>query len=165
MSNKTHWKKAFNSDYLGSCDVDEKDIIATIKNVRLQEVKSQRGKETCNVAHFVEPNLKPMILNVTNSKVVKKFAGSRYIEDWNNIPVSIYVDKNVKMAGEITEGLRIRTQQPKVGKPELTPNSDKWEGAVAYVAGGDSVDNITKKYSLTEENLKKLLEEAGVENS
>ncbi len=61
---KTHWKKAFKSDYLSSSDIDDKDIVATIKMVRYQECMTQSGKKFCNVAHFTDAKLKPMILNV-----------------------------------------------------------------------------------------------------
>ncbi|MHA1794660.1 MAG: hypothetical protein ACTSUK_00985 [Promethearchaeota archaeon] len=113
MENKIHWRKAFNSDFLASCDVVDKDLILTIEKVKLEDVKSQQGTSKCNVAHFKE-NYKPMVLNVTNSKMVKKFAKSNFINDWNNIKVQIFVQDNVRMGKEITEGLRIRDFQPKI---------------------------------------------------
>ena len=51
---KTHWKKAFKSDYLSSSDIDLNDIIATISNVNLEECVTQGGKKFCNVAYFEE---------------------------------------------------------------------------------------------------------------
>lgn len=157
---KTHWKKAFNSEYLGSCDINSSDLALTIKEVKLQMVKGHGGVEkSCNVAHFVE-DVKPMILNVTNSKTVKKFAGSRYIDDWKNIPVKIYVDPNVKMAGEITEGLRIRTQQQKAEKLELTPENKKvWTNALTALRDGKNISVIEERYKLSNENREKLLGE------
>jgi hypothetical protein len=158
---KTHWKKAFDSDYLSSADVDEKDLILTIQNVKLEEVKGNDGQsKPRNIAHFKEPNIKPMILNVGNSKIVKKFAGSRYIEDWNNIPIQVYVDEKVRAFGEITEGLRIRPQQPKIGKPELLPETEQWSKAIEYLKKGGKIENITGKYTLTSENLKSLKEQS-----
>jgi hypothetical protein len=155
---KTHWKKAFNSDYLSSCDIEERDLILTIEYVKLEEVTGQNGKQNRNVAHFKE-KVKPMILNVTNSKQVKKFAGSRYIEDWVNIPVQIYVDTKVRMMGEDVEGLRIRSQQPKVGKPELLPDTEQWKKAIGFLLESGELEKITKKYIITENNLTKLNQE------
>ena len=38
---KTHWKKVFNSDYLGSCDLEDgKDLKAIIKSVTAQKAIS-----------------------------------------------------------------------------------------------------------------------------
>lgn len=114
MEQKTHWKKAFNSNYLGACDLPEyKDIVATIRYVRLEEAKGTKDGGLKNIAYFVE-NLKPMILNVENSETVKNLAGgSRYIEDWQNVKVQIYVKQNVKAFGTITDALRIRNYKPK----------------------------------------------------
>ena len=134
MNTKTHWKTAFNSDYLSSLDVPEgKDLILTIKEVKLQEVKNKATKKgeinQCNVAHFVEA-AKPMVLNVTNSKMVRKFANnSNYIEDWAGIKIRIYVNSNVKFGKETVEALRIRDIKIEAEKPvDVTAYVDTIEG-------------------------------------
>lgn len=152
---KTHWKRVFNSDYLGSCDLEDgKDLKAVIKSVTVQEVKSSDGKkQLCNVAQFTDAKIKPMILNVTNCKTVKKFAGSPFIQDWTNIPVQIYIKDDIKAFGEITEGLRIRPTQPVMDKPELTPSHTAWNNAVEYLKkDGATIDGIKKKYRISAEN-------------
>lgn len=156
MEEKTHWKKAFNSDYLSSADIVD-EIVLTIASVKLEEVKGADGKaKTCNVAHFKESKYKPMVLNVTNSKVVKKFAKSKFIEDWKNVPVQIYVDDNVRAFGEVTEGLRIRTEQPRVTKPELKPDTEQWDKAVQFLKDGGKIEQITNKYVVSKENCSRL---------
>jgi len=155
METKTHWKKVFNSDYLGSCDLEDgKDLKAVIKCVTVQEVKGSDGKkQLCNVATFTDAKLKPMILNVTNCKIVRRFARSPYIQDWNNIPVQIYVKDDIKAFGEITEGLRIRPTQPIIEKPELTPAHTAWNNAIEYLKkNGNTIDEIKKKYRISAEN-------------
>ena len=109
---KTHWKKAFNSDYLGSCDIDDgTDLKAIIKEVVVKKVKNTDGKEQeRNVAIFTDSKLKPMILNATNCKVIKKFTKSPYINDWKNVAVQIYIKNDIKAFGDTTEGLRLRDQ-------------------------------------------------------
>lgn len=160
MEPKTHWKKVFNSDYLGSCDLEDgKDLKAIIKTVSIREVKGTEGKkQNCNVADFTDPKIKPMILNATNCKTVKKFAGTPFIEDWKNIPVQIYVKDDIKAFGELTEGLRIRPVQPKIGRMELTPESQAWNNAVAFLKGKGTIADIRKKYDLSQENEHKLQE-------
>lgn len=113
QTTKTHWKKAFNSEYIGAADLqDYNDIILTIKEVRLEVTRGTKDKEMKNVAYFVE-NMKPMILNATNCKAVRKLAGgSNFINDWNNIRVTVYVERNVKAFGEVTDALRIRSTPP-----------------------------------------------------
>jgi hypothetical protein len=116
---KIHWKKAFNSDYIGASDLEDyKDIVLTIKEVRLEQLKGTKEKDTKNVAYFVE-NMKPMILNATNCKAVRKLAGgSNFINDWQNIRATIYVERNVKAFGELTDALRIRSTPPPASQPK-----------------------------------------------
>jgi hypothetical protein len=158
---KTHWKKVFNKDYLGAHDLDEgKDLVATIDHIEIREVPDSNGKKSkCNVAIFTT-KIKPMVLNVTNCKVIKKFAGSNYIEDWKNVPVTIY-SKQVQAFGEEVEALRIREKQPNLEKPELTPDHQMWSKAIEHLQKPNStIEDITKRYKLTDENMQLLINSA-----
>lgn len=150
---RTHWKKAFNKDYLGSHDLDEKDLKVVIDHIEVKEVKDTSGKSSkCNVAIF-KGKVKPMILNVGNCRIVKTFSGSNYIEQWKDIAITIYVDNNVKAFGAITEGLRIRTKQPNMMKPVLTPEHKAWFNAVAFLSEPDAtMDRIKEKYTISAEH-------------
>lgn len=149
---KTHWKKVFNSDYLGSCDLEDgKDLKAIIKSVSIQEVKGTDGKkEYRNVAVFTDSKIKPMILNATNCRIIKKFTGSSYINDWNNVPIQIYVKTDIRAFGELTEGLRIREVQPVISKPKLTRDMPAWDNVIAYLKLGKPISDIEKKYDIKE---------------
>lgn len=154
---KTHWRAKDKTDYLGAADLDEMGgkIIATIKEVKLLEITLKEGKEFHRVAYFVG-NLKPMVVNVTNGKVLKKFTKSKYLEDWKNIAVTIYV-KNLRAFGEDTEGLRFEAKQPNTKLPELTPEHDGWEGALkAIMEESVTIDQIRRKYTLSKDNEEKL---------
>lgn len=159
---KTHWKKVFDSDYLGACDIDEgKDLKAIIKSVEIRAIKGTSGeKQERNIAIFTDAAIKPMVLNATNCKLIKKFAGSAYIEDWKNVSIQIYVKSDIKAFGEITDGLRISEIQPKMTKPELLPNSQAWEKAKEYVKSGKgTIADVQKKYDITVENIGVLTEQ------
>lgn len=149
---KTHWKKVFNSDYLGSCDLEDgKDLKAVIKNVIVKKVKNTDGKEQeRNVAYFTDPNLKPMILNATNCKIMKKFTKTPYINDWNNVPVQIYIKDDIKAFGDVTEGLRLRESQPLMNKPKLNRDMPAWSKAVEAIKNKTkTVADIERVYDLT----------------
>ena len=161
MENKTHWKKAFKSDYLSSSDVDGKDLQLTIAKVVYQECLTQSGRKFCNVAYFTDTRMdnkgkciggtKPMILNVTNSKTVKRFANNAtHLEDWKNINISVYVDGNVNFGKETVEGLRIRPNKPKniVGTVALT--KELYPKAVNFLRGGRSISDLKKLYTFNE---------------
>lgn len=158
METKTHWKKAFKSDYLSSSDVDGLDLNLTIKEVKYQECMTQSGKKFCNVAHFTDSKTKPMILNVTNSKVIKSFAGNKtHLEDWKNINVTIYVDGNVRFGSETTEGLRIRKVQTKTKKQLTTLTDDKFNDAVKFLKGGKTIINLKTFYTISADMEQKLV--------
>jgi hypothetical protein len=142
---KTHWKKAFKSDYLSSSDIDDKDLVLTIKNVRYQECMTQSGKKFCNVAHFAEQGIKPMILNVGNSKIVKSFAGNKtHLEDWNNIKIQVYVDPKVRFGNDTVEGLRIRTTPPKSQSQLPKIEAANFNNALEYLKNGKTIDDLKK---------------------
>ena len=135
MKEKTHYRKAFNSPYLSSADIVEPTVL-TIKCVRLEPDKTKKTKDHFNTAYFTDAELrpgeplKPMILNAHNSKIMKNMIGSAFIDDWNNTPVTVYVDSNVKFGRDTVEGLRLSTEPPNVRR-KLVQGSVAWTNAVA----------------------------------
>ena len=158
---KTHWRKADKTDFLGAADVEEllkegqTDLILTIKKVEVKTAKVRGKNGEFRIATFKE-NVKPMILNVTNAKIVKGFAGgSTFVDDWNDIKVSVFIKQGIKMGSEITEALRFRTVAPSL--PELTPNHANWNGAKkAITEGNATIEDVKKKYVVSMENQKLL---------
>lgn len=117
--NKTHYRKVYKSDHLGVADLEEfledgKQLIFTIKEVKQEINVSVAGKKgDFNIAYFKE-KIKPLVLNATNAKIVSNFnKGSKYVEDWNDTLIELYIDTSVKMKGEIVGGVRIKPIQPK----------------------------------------------------
>lgn len=108
----THWKKLTNPDYLGAYALEPgQELILTIKSVSNETVTGTDGKkETCSVMRFAE-NVKPMILNATNSKTITKLFKTPYIEKWVGRKIQIYVE-SVKAFGEVVDALRIRSFLP-----------------------------------------------------
>jgi hypothetical protein len=162
MENKTHYRKVFKSDHLGVADLEDlieekKRLVFTIKEVKQEFGVSVAGRKgDHNIAYFKE-SIKPLVLNATNSKVMKSFNnGSPFVEDWSNTVVELYIDPNVKMKGDIVGGVRIKPNQPSLKKPQLTPEMPEWSKAVTYMKGEGTIEGIKKRYSLTAENEKKL---------
>lgn len=158
---KTHYRKVFKSDHLGVADLEDlqeegKRLVFTIKEVRQEYgVKVAGRKGDHNIAYFKEP-IKPMVLNSTNSKVVKSFnEGSPFVQDWGSTIVELFIDSSVKMKGEVVGGVRIRPIQPKITKPELTPNHQRWNEALVAFKEGRS-EGVKKVFQISEVNLKLL---------
>jgi hypothetical protein len=160
MEDRIHYRRAFKSPYLSSADISHPRIF-TIDHVSLEPDKTKRTKDLFNTAYFVEKEIrpgermKPMILNVTNSKILFERTRSEYIADWNNLRVTIYVEKNVRIGNETTEGLRISAVAPEEKK--LTPEMHKvWKHAKEYYSKHESFEKIEASYEVSDE-VKKLL--------
>lgn len=142
QTDKTHFRKAFDSPYLSSADITEPTVL-TVRMVKLEGDKTKKTKDRFNTAYFVERELrpgeplKPMILNATNSKTMKRITGSAFIDDWTNVKITVYVDPHVNYGKKEVEGLRIRDKAPE--RSVVTPEKAKaWENAkAAYRRDGD----------------------------
>ena len=157
IEDKTHYRKAFNSPYLSSADIVEPAIL-TILRVVLEGDQTKKSKDKFNTAYFMEKEirpgevLKPMILNATNSRTMKDLAGSSFIDDWQNVPVTIYVDPNVKYMGDTVDGLRIEKKPPQLIKPELLPGTKEWSNAVIAYQRDGNFDAVEKHRTISDEN-------------
>ena len=158
---KTHFRKAYKSDHLGVPDLEEfkengSNLIFTIKEVKYKLGEKVAGKKgNFNIAYFKE-NIKPLVLNAGNAKVLSKLCKSIHIEDWGNISIQLIIDPTVKFAGEVVGGVRI-SPNPVKPKELLTPNHPKWKDAAkALKAGQTSLEAIRKSYDITDEDFKKL---------
>lgn len=166
---KTHFKKAFNSPYLSSADIVG-HMTFTIARVVLEQDKTKKTKDLFNTAYFVEreirpgEKLKPMILNVTNSKTLKALTNSPFIEDWQGVKVTIYVDSNVKFGREVMEGLRISPKAPVTAW--LTPaNAKGWGNAKAAYLRDGNLDAVLARMSMTDEHQQQLMQECANESA
>lgn len=108
---RTHWKSLTNPDYIGAYAFqpnEEKTV--TIASVRSEVVMGADGrKEDCTVVHF-QGDTKPLILNVTNAKMIQKVLQSPYIEEWVGRSIVLGVE-TVAAFGERVEAVRVRKKQ------------------------------------------------------
>lgn len=168
MEEKHHYRKVFNSPYLSSADIIEPTVL-TIQKVTQEIDKSKKTKEFFNTAYFTDKELrpgeelKPMILNATNSRTMKALTGSVWIEDWTNCPVTIYVDPNIRFGRDTVEGLRISTERLRTTKAALVPGTKAWDHAKsAYIRDGN-LDAVEKRMTVSSENKEKLIAECAPE--
>lgn len=165
MTEKTHYRKAFNSPYLSSADLTGPTDL-TISRVVLEKDKSKKTKDEFNTAYFKQKELrpgeklKPMILNAVNSKTMKDLTGSHFIDDWVNVDVTVYVDSNVRFGRETVEGLRINNKRPKKKKPTITPkDTEMWERAKnSYRMNGD-FSLVAKHALITKKHCDQIIKE------
>lgn len=162
MTEKTHWKRLINPDYIGAYALNEgEDLTVRIEFVQVEEITGTGGKkELCTVAHLVDQ--KPMILNVTNSKSIAKLYGP-YIEDWAGKLVTLFAS-TTRLAGETVECLRIR---PKVAERKAKPITDtRLDGAIASIkASTYTAERLRSAFILTDEQEAKLVQALGETNA
>ena len=163
MTEKTHYRKAFDSPYLSSADIVE-PIVLTISKVTLEKDRTKKTQDMFNTAWFAEKELrageklKPMILNASNSKMVRQLAGSPYIDDWQNLRVTVYVDHNVRFGKETVEGLRIHPNAP--ARKMLTPENEKaWEHAKAAFKRDGNLVAVLARIDMSPEHQQQLIAE------
>lgn len=143
MEKLTHWKKLTNPDYLGAYALEpNQDLVVTIKSVANEVVTGADGKkETCSVMRFTE-NVKPLVLNATNSKTITKLLKTPYIEEWQGRKIQLYIEKNVKAFGDVVDAIRVRPFLPVEKELKCADCGKKIEG------NGRSTADVIAKYTL-----------------
>jgi len=167
MTDKTHYRKVLKSDHLGVADLEDftetgSNLIFTIKQVRQELNAKVAGKKiNANIAYF-EENIKPLVLNATNAKVMKGLTNSPFIEDWQGTTVQLYIDANAKLMGEVVGGVRISPNPVRAQKPELTSdNAKQWESAKAAYKRDGNFLAVLERVEISEANMAKLMAECG----
>lgn len=110
MTNKTHWLKNPNKNYLGHWDLPNNDLILTIKSAGWEDVKdpTRNTTELKRVVHF-DGNIKPLICNETNAQAIYKSTGIRYLEDSNGARIALFIGEAHDRKNKITvEAVRVR---------------------------------------------------------
>jgi len=157
---KTHYRKVFKSDHLGSADLEDMIEAGTQLIFTIAHVKQEYGvmvagrKGNHNIAYFKE-KIKPLVLNATNSKIVKKFCkGSSFVEDWKDVRIQIYIDTNVKMKGETVSGVRINPQQPRASRPTVSKdNGNTWANAKNAYKRDGNFHAVSEKADISKESM------------
>lgn len=114
-----HWKTTCDSNFLGSHDLYEngkyKEVVLTISKVVEDDVMDTKTNKSIKktTIHFVEKNVKPMILNSTNKLAISKVSGTPEMEKWKNVKITIYVQEKIKAFGELHDALRIHKIAPR----------------------------------------------------
>ena len=146
---KTHFKRLFNPDYIGAYALEPgQDLVLTIKQIKVESITNCDGrKEDAPVMRFEEKNVKPMILNATNSKTIKKIYKSPYLEDWIGKKIQVYA-ANIRAFGEEMEALRVREYIPREAKKiDVKLDCEECKGKITKLnnLSAESVATHTKK--------------------
>lgn len=165
---QTDWRKYRKSTHLASADLDAMEtdgvpLIFTIKEVKFETGVNVSGTNMDGIfCYFVQP-IKPLKLNSTNNKILAGFSKKEglvgkechVIENWKGLTIELYVDRNVKMMGAITDGVRIKPILPVLNKPKPVFSEANFETAHKAKA---TIEVIKQHYSITPEMEQKYLQ-------
>jgi len=155
MTDKTHYRKVFKSDHLGVADLEDfieqgSNLIFTIHHVNQEYGTKVAGRNIdANIAYFNE-DIKPLVLNATNSQVMKKLTGSAFVEDWSNVTVQLYIDSSAKLKGEVVGGVRISGERVRTEKKPL--KREQWDNAIAAYKRDGNLDAVKKRRTVPAED-------------
>jgi hypothetical protein len=159
---QTDWRKYRKSSHLASADLDAMEtdglpLIFTIKEISYQTGVDVSGTKKDGVfCQFVE-GVKPLLLNSTNLKTLSSLVKGKgitgkdayIIENYIGLTIQLFVDRNVKMMGQVVDGIRISPKLPEI-KPKEKPlfTEEKFENAKSK---GATIEQIKQHYTVTEE--------------
>lgn len=157
---KTHYRNVFKSDHLSSYDLEDfieqgRPLEFTIKHVEQKTSTRVAGKKIdANICYFIEP-IKPLVLNATNSKILSKFTGSNFVEDWKNIQIELYILKNISFGKETVQGIRIKETQPQ----QITDKDIKIvKGKVAVLTDNNALNTYYNSLSAKMKTNKEIIQ-------
>ena len=113
---KTHIDKLRNPNYLGGWDLQDEngktnDIIVTIKEDKTKFIFNQKAQMEEPVLTVFFNECKPIILNATNRKTLKKVTDTSYIEEMAGKRIQL-TTKRIKAFGEFHDAIRIVNAVP-----------------------------------------------------
>jgi hypothetical protein len=167
METRTDWRKFRKSTHLASADLDimkaeGKSLIFNIKEVKYETKVNVSGTKMDGFFCYFKEPIKALKLNTHNLSILATFtknkgvgSGDIYvIENYKDLRIELFVDRNVKFMGDIVDGVRIKPIQPKERvKPVFTEaNFEKAKKANA------TIEQIKKAYTITKEIETKYLE-------
>jgi hypothetical protein len=169
---KTHYRKVLKSNHLGCADLEDfiengSDLIFSVLNVRQELGAKVAGKKIdANIMYFNNKDgnkIKPLVLNATNAKTMKKMTGSGFIEDWAGANIKLYIDGNVSMMGEKVSGVRINPKAAIIQKQTLNRSNTKvWNNVIGAFKTYGNFNKVLEKWVMTQEDMKFISE--GVSN-
>lgn len=111
-------KMGKNPNYLGAWDLEElpgQEVTLTIARIVDEKVPVNGKNELCTVCYWTDKAFKPMILNVTNKKMLCRIYKTKETDKLTGKAVSIGIAK-VKAFGDIHDALRILKRIPTVSE-------------------------------------------------
>jgi hypothetical protein len=156
METKTHWKKNLDSRYIsgedliGSLNGLKPEMVVQIEKFNDDKTFDKNKAADVQVSALYlkdvttsKPLYKPVILNKTNARFFEKATGSAFINDWIDIPVTMYAQKDSR------HGHVVRFK-PYV-KPVLLKDTENFTKVKTALANGYTMEQVKQRYNVSAE--------------
>lgn len=125
---------AFPSKWLAASDIPDEGLVVTIHSYEMQDVGQGDRKENKPVLFFKEKDVKALVLNKTNAKVIEKILGSDDLDDWIGHKITL-VPREVEFQGETVWAIRVQLPRPVRGAAKAagranTPSGPQFDDRV-----------------------------------
>lgn len=110
VDRKIHWLESQDKRFLGHQDLPNgDDLVLTIAEGGFSEIINPKTNETTIelIIIFKEKNIKPMIVNATNAKMILKCTKTNFVQDAVGKKIQIGVSQT-KVKKEVIDCLRVR---------------------------------------------------------
>lgn len=97
---------AFSGKYLKQDHIGDKHVAVTIRDVVIEELENDKGKEKKPVLYFHGKEM-GLVLNQTVAATITDLLGTDETEQWKNQKIVLYVDPNVMFGNKRVGGIRV----------------------------------------------------------
>jgi hypothetical protein len=132
----------FPSKYLKAEDTlfDNGDVIATIKDLQLDNLKNREGREENKPIMYFKELPKGMVVNKTNWAICAKLFNSDDSDDWLGERVAL-TTVEVDAFGEVVKAIRVKSQKPVTNKQDVLDAYAKIFARAKELKAVDNIDN------------------------
>ena len=142
---------AFPSKYLKASDLNDQDLIVTIRDCDMEDIGIIGKKEVKPVLYFKE-TAKGLVLNKTNASVIEKLYGDD-TDAWLGKPIALWPNHDIEFQGEVVSAIRVRAKAPVADAPRAATAGrveleDKLMDLVLLAVDGDvlKIDDYMLKH-------------------
>lgn len=110
---RMHWKRLLNPEFLGEYEfLPGEEKTATIKTLEDREITGPGGKKEIKPVMTFEEQIKPLIMNKTNLRMIEKLFKTPDYPNWYGKQIILYGDPTITFGNEVVGGVRIRKELP-----------------------------------------------------
>jgi hypothetical protein len=93
--------------------------LVTIARVTYENVAKENAPERQKYCVYFQENVKPMVLNETNFKIISTIINSEDGDAWRGHKIVLYFDPTVAFEGKPIGGIRVRAPQNEQSVPKV----------------------------------------------